>query len=692
MPSRLIVGGDLMLYGDVAGGMFSDPATSFSARDVVEALAELGSSAPITVRINSPGGHVFEGVAIYHALLGHRGPVSIAIDGVAASAASVIAMAGLKSGNELVMWPGAQLMIHRPMGDTFGGTAEDHEKNAAMLDQLEEQVAGIYAAHTGLSEKEIRSLLDAETWLTAEDAVAFGFATRVASIDDSGTEGKPNMADSVISKKAPAMVAGVTMSAGDGIDEASEVAAVAEPETEAANEVVEVEAVEPPVVVAKAKPRIDVTAAIFARCAAGGLTMAQTQNVIAKAGGSLDKASQIIINTIADKDSAGGQRMPSPARVVADVRDRFIQGASMAIMARAGLPGGERNEYTSMTMREIALESLRVNNVTQRFNDPMTMISAAMRPHMVGLSIVPRMDGAGLHSTSDFAEITGNVANKSMLKGFEEAEETFERWTSRGTLTDFKVATRVDMGVFPSLAVVPEGTEYKYVTTSDRSQTVVLSTYGQIFGITRQAVVNDDLSVFTRIPSRMGRAARRTVGDLVYALLTANAAMPDTIALFHASHGNLVAGTPGDAPTVASVTEAKVAMATQQDDDQYATALNIRPSYLICPVALETTARVLAAAQYDPAATLGTMTPNPHSGTFEVVADARLDADDSAAWYMAANPNSIDTIEVLYLNGVNTPTMEQRDGFVVDGIEYKIRLDAAAQVFDYRGLFKNEGA
>jgi len=190
----------------------------------------------------------------------------------------------------------------------------------------------------------------------------------------------------------------------------------------------------------------------------------------------------------------------------------------------------------------------------------------------------------------------------------------------------------------------------------------------------------------------MGRASRRTIGDLVYALLIDNPTMPDSVALFDAAHGNLVAGTPGDAPTVASVSEARVAMATQSDDDGHAHSLNIRPKYLLCPIALETTARVLAAAQYDPATTAGTLTPNPFAGTFEVIADGRLDAADPAAWYMAADQNSVDTIEVMYLNGVSTPTMEQREGFVVDGIEYKIRMDAAAQVFDYRGLFKNEGA
>jgi hypothetical protein len=97
---------------------------------------------------------------------------------------------------------------------------------------------------------------------------------------------------------------------------------------------------------------------------------------------------------------------------------------------------------------------------------------------------------------------------------------------------------------------------------------------------------------------------------------------------------------------------------------------------------------MLAASQYQPGETF---VPNPVAGTFEVISDARLDIHNAAGWYMAADPNTCDTVRVGYLNGVSTPTMEQRDGFNVDGVEYKIRLDAAAQVFDHRGLYSNEG-
>jgi hypothetical protein len=427
-------------------------------------------------------------------------------------------------------------------------------------------------------------------------------------------------------------------------------------------------------------------------CVAARLTPAQIQTVMQKSGGDADRANKLIINMIAARDpSPKGAVMPSssPAVVVADARDKFIKGATLAIMARAGMKEGQRNEYAGMTMKEIAQESLVHLGVRRKFNDPMAMIAAAFRPQAVlGGGFAPRMDSVGYHSTSDFSEITSNVAHKSMLKGFEEAGTTFEKWTARGTLTDFKTHSRIDMNLFPSLQAVPEGAEYKYVSTGDRAQTWALATYGNIFPITRQAIINDDLSAFTRVPSRMGRAAVRTVEDLVYALLTDNPTMPDTIALFHADHNNLVEGTPGGAPSVDTIKAAHSAMALQRDPDNNAAALNIRPRFLICPVALEMTAKMLAASQYQPGETF---VPNPIAGTFEVISDARLDLHNAAGWYMAADPNQVDTIEVGYLNGVSTPTMEQRDGFNTDGVEYKVRLDAAAQVFDFRGLYSNEG-
>ena len=132
-------------------------------------------------------------------------------------------------------------------------------------------------------------------------------------------------------------------------------------------------------------------------------------------------------------------------------------------------------------------------------------------------------------------------------------------------------------------------------------------------------------------------------------------------------------------------------MALQKDPDDLATALNITPAYMLVPKALEAQALVLAQSQFDPSKTTARV-PNPHTGTYEVITDARLDADSSTAWYMAAAAGANDTIEVSYLDGNDSPVLDSRAGWSVDGVEMKVRIEAGASPLDHRGLYKNAGA
>src|SRR5690606_38606218 len=127
--------------------------------------------------------------------------------------------------------------------------------------------------------------------------------------------------------------------------------------------------------------------------------------------------------------------------------------------------------------------SLRMQGVDSGRMDKMQIVAAAFT-----------------HTSGDFGSLLANIATKAMLKGYEEAEETFQKWTSVGTLPDFKAAKRVDLDMFPALEVVPEGGEYKYATVGDRGETVQLATFGKLFGISRHSIVNDDLNAFTNVP------------------------------------------------------------------------------------------------------------------------------------------------------------------------------------------------
>ncbi len=162
--------GEILLYGIVGDGFFDD---GFTALDVVDALAEIGRSKDVTVRINSGGGIAREGIAIFNALNSHRGEVKVIVDSVAASAASLMAMGG----DEIIMRTGAMMMIHDPAMITIGN-AEQHKKALAGLETASASMAEIYAERTERPIEEIRDDMAEETWLTADEAVESGYADK----------------------------------------------------------------------------------------------------------------------------------------------------------------------------------------------------------------------------------------------------------------------------------------------------------------------------------------------------------------------------------------------------------------------------------------------------------------------------------------------------------------------------------
>lgn len=156
-----------------------------NAADFMDALRQVSGN--IELHLNSPGGDVFDGIAIFNCLRAHSGRVDVVIDSLAASAASVIAQAG----DTVTMMPGSQMMIHDAAGLCMGN-AEDMAQMAAMLDQQSDNIAGIYAAAAGGTREEWRERMRAETWYMAEEAVAAGLADGIhATEEDEDAAGSP---------------------------------------------------------------------------------------------------------------------------------------------------------------------------------------------------------------------------------------------------------------------------------------------------------------------------------------------------------------------------------------------------------------------------------------------------------------------------------------------------------------------
>jgi ATP-dependent Clp protease protease subunit len=159
----------LELYDIIGADFFGEGIT---AKKISDALISAGTFSDIVLRINSPGGDLFEGVAIYNLLKSQDKPVNVMVDGLAASAASLIAMAG----DTCVMGDGACMMIHRAMA-VVGGYADDLRKCADVMDTVTDSASDIYVARTGMKKKKVLELMTAETWMTSQEAVYEGFAT-----------------------------------------------------------------------------------------------------------------------------------------------------------------------------------------------------------------------------------------------------------------------------------------------------------------------------------------------------------------------------------------------------------------------------------------------------------------------------------------------------------------------------------
>ena len=326
-------------------------------------------------------------------------------------------------------------------------------------------------------------------------------------------------------------------------------------------------------------------------------------------------------------------------------------------------------EYRGMTLLELAREFLGSAGVNVRGFSRDEIATRA------------------LHSTSDFPEVLSAVTNKTLRQAYEVYPRTFVPFCRQVLATDFKAMNRVQIGEAPQLLKVSESGEFKRGTIAESKESYRIETYGRVVGVTRQVLINDDLDAFTRIPAMYGTAIATLESDVVWAIITANAAMADGVALFHATHKNL-AGT-GAALSVTSVGEGRAWMAKQTGLDKK-TVLNIRPAYLVVPASLELAAEQLIAQNLVPAKT-GDVVPQSIR-TLTPIAEPRLDAVSLTGWYLAASPAQIDTVEFAYLEGQQGAYIETRNGFDVDGVEIKCRLDFGAKAIDWRGLYKYAGA
>lgn len=633
---------EISIYDEI--GFWGVSAASF-AQDLKSCGNNLKQ---INLHIHSPGGDVFDGIAIYNLLKNHPANITVYIDGLAASMASVIAMAG----NEVIMPENAMMMIHKPWG-IQGGDAEDMRKYADLLDKVENTLIPAYANKTGKTPEELAEMLSAETWLNGKECVEQGFADKLA---------EPLVAMASIKSRKLEDFENMPKAIKDMLFKPQGNAGTAAPQTTPTE----------PVNQAPTAP-VDNTAQVQAEL---NKRNADIKAVFAPFGSA---HSDLLVECLGDlsitaeqaKDKLlaklGAGTTPSAAVTpYADNGNIVGDSVKQSLLARAGIDkdkaNAKDNAYNAMTLRELARASLVDRGIS---------VSGQNAMSMVGLAFT--------HSSSDFGQILIDVAHKSLLKGWETAAENFDQFTSRGTLTDFRAAKRVGLGDFGHLPQVGEGEEYTYGTIGDEGASVALATYGQLFTITRQAILNDDMHLLTKIPEKMGQAARATIAKLVFALLTGNAKAQDGKALFDTSHKNTITNAVLDLANIDKGIQLMNGFVNARGEP-----LAIEPEFMLLPTSMYTRGLQLIKSASVEGADANSGIINPLRDIVTPVKSARLQAADEKSWYLINK----EAIEVSYLDGIDTPYMEQQNGFTVDGVSTKVRIDAGVNVIDYRGIVK----
>ena len=633
---------EISIYDEI--GFWGVSAASF-AQDLKSCGNNLKQ---INLHIHSPGGDVFDGIAIYNLLKNHPANVTVYIDGLAASMASVIAMAG----NEVIMPENAMMMIHKPWG-IQGGDAEDMRKYADLLDKVENTLIPAYATKTGKTPEELAEMLSAETWLNGKECVEQGFADKLAeplvamaSIKSRKLEDFENMP-----KAMKNMLFKPQGNAGTAALQTTPTEPVNQAPTAPVDNTAQVQA-------ELNKRNADIKA-VFAPFGSAH------SDLLVECLGDLSITAEQAKDKLLAKLGAG----TTPSAAVTPYADNGnIVGDSVkqSLLARAGIDkdkaNAKDNAYNAMTLRELARASLVDRGIS---------VSGQNAMSMVGLAFT--------HSSSDFGQILIDVAHKSLLKGWETAAENFDQFTSRGTLTDFRAAKRVGLGDFGHLPQVGEGEEYTYGTIGDEGASVALATYGQLFTITRQAILNDDMHLLTKIPEKMGQAARATIAKLVFALLTGNAKAQDGKALFDASHKNTITNAVLDLANIDKGIQLMNGFVNARGEP-----LAIEPEFMLLPTSMYTRGLQLIKSASVEGADANSGIINPLRDIVTPVKSARLQAADEKSWYLINK----EAIEVSYLDGIDTPYMEQQNGFTVDGVSTKVRIDAGVNVIDYRGIVK----
>jgi len=720
---RVVAQGDtatVYLYGGI---QMPDGDGAWIDRDEFIAEVREIKAEQIDVRIASIGGDMLAAGQMYQALVDHPAHVRTIADGKAYSAGSMI----LQAGDRRLAQPMAMVMVHGPSSlITFGrGSAKDHREIADALDAHAEAMVPAYTRH-GIDEDTVRGWLksDEDVYFSAAQALDANLVDEVIDIAVAASapesfriaargDAQLTAADGRTETRAAKMANENTSgnNAAGAPDDSGDFAAKHQRTLDAGRE---------QGVKAEAKRRAAVEA-VFAPFYDGDelnpVTAAQRECLSDVNCSELEAhriLSQVLATStqrpiVAQEQYGMAQSYQAPPNAsrhlggasMGETHDekRFAAYAEAMAFAFGVKPDADKkgNDLVGLPMSELARAFARDVGMRGVEYADKDRIVGALLDKSVNARMAVGFDVMAAHSTGDFPGLLANVIDKQIRVMYEQVQETWRQVVRVGQVPDFKQASRPAMSAFDDLLMVPEGGEYKHGSMSDVVEYLTAKKYGRMIAFTREAIVNDDLQVFRDNASKIAMAANRKVGDDVWAIYTGNPTLnQDSTAVFDAGHANI--GTAG-APATATLSEARRLMRVQKDPSGNAT-LGLSPSLLILPPVWETEGRALVGAeQLDYELTSGDGLAEKRAANqfsnLQVVVEDRLGGADGTAddWFVQSSPQGpVPFIEVAFVRGQDAPQIESREGWSVDGIEYKVRMEYGVAALAYQCVVKNAGS
>lgn len=640
--------------------LMGDVGFEITASAVAAALKGAGE-APLTISLHSYGGDALAGIAIHNMLARHPGAKTVVVEGVAASAASLIAMAG----DRIVMPANAFMMIHEAWGGAMGDASTMREQ-ADVLDMISGAYRRTYAMKSGMSEADVAVLMAAETWFTAEDAVAQGFATEAAEPVEVRAHAAP---EGRFSRMPEALRAPKASSTLPAMPAPLEEVPVTETTIQAG-----AEPVAPAPAPAPAVASIADIKAIAGKANLGSdFILSQVERFA-----TLDQVRDAALEAAV---RAAPRAVQPGIQVTDDEKPRTLARFSGALAANmvGRAPAEAEREFAGMGFLRLAQEVL--------------IMGGERNVHRLNPSALIERIMASTHSTSDFANVLANSTNKVVRDLYMGLPNNWSSWCEEIEVDDFKTITIANVGSFPEVVETgAEGGPITMGTIGEEAETFAVTERGRLLGLTRQAMINDDTRAFQRVVQGAAMAGYTALRRAVFKVLTDNANMADGTALFASGHSNL--GTAGamTATTYGELRSLLFKMSQPSRSGMSPAAAPLPPPTSVALITgpdKERTALELLGNTIVPTA-LSTLLPESYKTSTSLVADAFLNTGNTP-YYLARTEAGMRAIEIAYLRGARTPSVTSAERIDFTGMTFRCLFDFGVKAGTWRTIAANLG-